>query len=114
MPRRSRARGQPIRTGNPTYLSAAGVEAFLRVRDTVTAKAGQLILRDPSAIVLTVLAGTRVSRAFHVHTSTNKRERSSLLPSIDHPAGLRRPTGEPDEVPQAALNTADGTRASSA
>lgn len=59
---------------NVTYLSAAGVEALLRVRDTVTVRAGQLILRNPSPIVLTVLAGTRVSRGFHLHT-THARDR---------------------------------------
>ena len=58
-----------------TYLSAAGVEALLRVRDAVTARAGELILRNPSPIVLTVLAGTRAIRGFHLHT-THRRDRA--------------------------------------
>lgn len=51
-----------------TLLGAAGVEALLRVRDSVAVKGGQLILRNPSPTVSTVLAGTRVARGFHIHT----------------------------------------------
>lgn len=58
---------------NVTAIGAAGVEALLRVRDIVTGKAGQLIVRDPAPNVLTVFAGTRVTRGFQIHTSTQRR-----------------------------------------
>jgi anti-anti-sigma factor len=67
------------------YLSAAGVEALLRVRDAVTARAGRLILRDPSPIVLTVLAGTRVTRGFHLHATRGRARSTRAAPPAYHP-----------------------------
>lgn len=70
-----------------TFLAAAGVEALLRVRDAVTTKSGQLIVRNPSAIVLTVLAGTRVVRSFQIHTTGQDREHPPRLPLIRRTVG---------------------------
>jgi anti-anti-sigma factor len=70
-----------------TFVSAAGVAAFLHVRNTLAATGGQLVLRDPSPVVLTALAGTHVNRAFHVHTTPRGGDGSSLVPSPPPAAG---------------------------
>ena len=71
-----------------TFFSAAEIEALLRVRDAVMATAGHLILRNPSPIVLTVLAGARVTHGFQIHTSRQGDTR--LLFSRPVPAPARR------------------------
>ncbi|HEX8630688.1 MAG TPA: STAS domain-containing protein [Catenuloplanes sp.] len=72
---------------NVTFLSAAGVEALLRVRDIVAGKAGQLIVRDPAPIVLTVFAGTRVTRGFQIHTSPQRDAGPAIVPAARRPVG---------------------------
>ncbi|HEX8630797.1 MAG TPA: STAS domain-containing protein [Catenuloplanes sp.] len=56
-----------------TFICAAGAHALVRVRETVTVAAGQLIVRDPSPVVLTVLAGCRVIQAFQIHRTQTRR-----------------------------------------
>jgi anti-sigma B factor antagonist len=52
------------------FCGAAGVNALLRIRHAVTAAAGQLVLRDPSPIVLTVLTMAHVVNEFQIHPTT--------------------------------------------
>src|SRR4051794_1967886 len=55
------------------FIGAAGVNALLRVRHLVARQQGELILRNPSPIVMTVLAGTQVRSAFQIHPNSARQ-----------------------------------------
>lgn len=53
-----------------TFFGAAGINALLRIQQAATADAGDLVLRDPSRIIVRVLTATGDIGQFQIHSTT--------------------------------------------
>lgn len=74
-----------------TFFGAEGITALLRIRGAVAAQAGELVLRDPSPVVLRTLTITGTADAFRIEEGDGRRT-AGPRPDQDGPADVLRLT----------------------